>query len=98
VKSPDALYPQGMAESRVDEVQQILDRHARRVARELGGLLVDLGEALRKQGAPESPGASPEASRHETKDDLFREAERLGIKGRSRMSKDELRGAIDQLK
>jgi hypothetical protein len=87
-----------MAETPVDEVEQILDRHARRVARELGGLLVDLGEALRKQGAPESPGASPESSRHETKDDLFREAERLGIKGRSRMSKGELRRAIDRLK
>ena len=70
---------------------------ARRVARELGGLLVDLGEALRKQGGPESPGASPEPSRRDTKEDLLREAERLGIKGRSRMSKDELRRAIDQL-
>jgi hypothetical protein len=98
VKSPPALYPQGVAEIRVDEVQQIIDRHARRVARELGGLLVDLGEALRKQGATESASASPESSRHETKDDLFREAERLGIKGRSRMSKDELRRAIERLK
>jgi hypothetical protein len=98
VQSPRVLHPQAMVEIRVDEVQQILDRHARRVARELGGLLVDLGEAWPRQGAPESPGASPESSRHETKDDLFREAERLGINGRSRMSKDELRRAIDRLK
>jgi hypothetical protein len=98
VQSPRVLHPQAMVEIRVDEVQQILDRHARRVARELGGLLVDLGGALRRQGAPESAGASPESSRHETKDDLFREAERLGINGRSRMSKDELRRAIDRLK
>ena len=55
-------------------------------------------KALRKQGATESASASPESSRHETKDDLFREAERLGIKGRSRMSKDELRRAIERLK
>jgi hypothetical protein len=88
-----------MAETPYDEVQQILDRHARRVARELGGLLVDLGEAMRKQADQgEETNASPEPYGHQTKDDLHPEAGRLGIKGRSRMPKDELRQAIDQLR
>jgi len=88
-----------MAEVPFDEVEQILDRHARQVARELGGLLVELGEALRKHGDPgEETSAPPEQSGHETKDDLYREAARLGVKGRSRMSKDELRRAMERLK
>jgi hypothetical protein len=88
-----------MAEIRIDEVQQILDRHARCVARDLGGLLVDLGEALRKQGEPEKETASRRTPRgRETKDDLYREAERLGVKGRSRMTKDELRRAVERLR
>jgi len=61
-------------------------------------LLVDLGEALRKEGDPGAPSASREPSGHETRDDLYLEAERLEIKGRSRMSKDELRRAIDRLR
>jgi hypothetical protein len=88
-----------MAEIRIDEVQQILDRHARRVARDLGGLLVDLGEALRKQGEPQEEPASTQTQRgRETKEDLYREAERLGIRGRSRMTKDELRSAVERLR
>ena len=86
-----------MAETPFDDVEQILDRHARRVARELGGLLVDLGEALRKQADPaEQASARPDHPTHESREDLYREAERLNIKGRSRMSKADLRKAIHE--
>jgi hypothetical protein len=85
-----------MAETPFDDVEQILDRHARRVARELGELFVDLGEALRKQADPgEHTPAPPNQAHHESREDLYREAARLDIKGRSRMSKAELREAID---
>jgi alkylation response protein AidB-like acyl-CoA dehydrogenase len=62
-------------------------------------LLVDLGEALRKQGEPQEEPASTRTQRgRETKEDLYREAERLGIRGRSRMTKDELRRAVERLR
>jgi hypothetical protein len=84
-----------------DDVERIFDQHARRFARQLGGLLVDLGEALRTQAdSAESPAAArptppsrpqPAAAR---KNDLLREAAELGIRGRSRMSKADLERAI----
>ena len=81
--------------SNFDDVERILDRHARRLAREIGGLLVDLGEALRGQaGEPQQPGSDHEPTREE----LLRQAEQLGVEGRSRMSKDELRRAIEQMR
>jgi hypothetical protein len=83
-----------------DEVERILDQHARRLAGHLGGLLVDLGEALRTQADPAEPASASTArpSRRPptvaTKDDLLREAAELGIRGRSSMSKADLERAI----
>jgi hypothetical protein len=77
---------------RIDDVEEILDRHARRLVRELGGLFADMGEALRRAAEPESPASSP--GKEPTRDDLYREATRLGVPGRSRMTKQELRDAI----
>jgi len=83
--------------NRFDDVEEVLDRHARRLARELGGLFVDVGEALRRASdrdrrPPASEGSEP------TKEDLYREATRLDVPGRSRMTKAELRDAIERLK
>jgi hypothetical protein len=90
----------------LDDVERVLDQHARRLAGQLGGLLVDLGQALRKQAeapepAPKTP-PQPRAGRPATsprpgtptRSDLLREAAKLGIPGRSRMSKAELERAI----
>jgi hypothetical protein len=79
---------------RIDDVEEILDRHARRLVRELGGLFADMGEALRRAAEPESPASSPGKRAEPTRDDLYREATRLGVPGRSRMTKQELRDAI----
>jgi hypothetical protein len=76
------------------EVEEVLDRHARRLAGELGRLLMDVGRALRDEAAADTrpaPGARPSEL---TRDELYREATKLGVKGRSRMSKDELREAV----
>ena len=85
---------------RFDDVEEIIDRHARRLARELGGLVVEVGEALRRAGETEAwdrPQASP---RHadSSRDDLYREATRLGVSGRSKMTKEQLRAAIKRAK
>jgi hypothetical protein len=84
-----------------DDVERILDQHARRLARHLGGLLVDLGEALRTEADAAEPPTTPQAERPSrpqpagvTKNDLVREAAALGIRGRSKMSKAELERAI----
>jgi hypothetical protein len=81
-----------------DDVERILDQHARRLARHLGGLLVDLGEALRTEAdtaePPNTPSATPPSRPQPTKSDLLREAAALGIRGRSKMSKAELERAI----
>jgi hypothetical protein len=81
-----------------DDVERILDQHARRLARHLGGLLVDLGEALRTEADAAEPPTTPPATRSSrpqpTKNDLLREAAALGIRGRSTMSKAELEHAI----
>ena len=83
-----------------NDVERILDQHARRLAGHLGGLLVDLGEALRTQADPAEPTSAPTARPFRprptaaTKDDLLREAAELGIRGRSRMSKADLERAI----
>jgi hypothetical protein len=83
-----------MAGTPLREVEEVLDRHARRLAGELGRLLVDVGRTLQNEAksaerpAPKAPAA--DASR----EDLYREASKLGVKGRSRMSKAELRDAI----
>jgi hypothetical protein len=83
-----------------DDVERILDQHARRLAGHLGGLLVDLGEALRTQAdtAERTSASTARPSRPQptaaTKDDLLREAAELGVRGRSRMSKADLERAI----
>jgi hypothetical protein len=81
-----------------DEVERILDQHARRLARHLGGLLVDVGEAIRKEADNAKPPTTPPTARPSqpkpTKNDLLREAAALGIRGRSAMSKAELERAI----
>jgi hypothetical protein len=80
---------------RFDDLEQTFDRHARRIAREVGGLLVDVGEALRRQAEKAEPSEpAPATSSEPTREDLLREAAELGIRGRSRMSKEELREAI----
>jgi hypothetical protein len=85
--------------SRFDDVEEVLDRHARRVARELGGLFVDVGEALRRAADRErAPSSVTEEGREPTKEDLYREATRLGVRGRSGMTKEELRNAIERLR
>lgn len=81
-----------------DDVERILDQHARRLARHLGGLLVDLGEAIRTEADIAEPPTTPPTARpsgqQPTKSDLLREAAGLGIRGRSTMSKAELERAI----
>lgn len=80
-----------------DDVDEVVDRHARRLARELGGLFVDVGETLRRAADRERPPPASEGS-EPTKEDLYREATRLGVPGRSRMTKAELLDAISRLK
>ena len=87
-----------------DDVERILDQHARRLAGQLGGLLVDLGEALRRQAETAEPAqprrtgkaraAAASQSGTATRSDLLREAGNLGIAGRSKMSKADLERAI----
>jgi hypothetical protein len=83
--------------SRLDELEDVVDEHARRIAREFGGLLVGVGEALKRAAETEAARRSPaHAGAQPTRDELYREATRLNVPGRSRMTKDELRDAIDQ--
>jgi hypothetical protein len=84
--------------NRFEDVEEILDRHARRLVQELGGLFADMGEALRRSA---EPGESPPRFRERpepTKEDLYREAARLGVRGRSKMTKQELREAIERFR
>jgi hypothetical protein len=83
--------------SHFDDVEEVVDRHARRIARELGGLFVDVGETLRRAADRERPPPAGEGF-EPTKEDLYREATRLGVPGRSRMTKAELLDAINRLK
>jgi hypothetical protein len=76
------------------EVEEVLDRHARRLAGELGRLLMDVGRALRDEAAADTSSARTAPRAEPTREDLYREAARLGVKGRSRMTKDELRDAV----
>lgn len=81
--------------SRRDELEDVVDQHARRIAREFGGLLVGVGEALKRAAETEASTPSPpHASAEPTRDELYREATRLNVPGRSRMTKDELRDAV----
>jgi hypothetical protein len=83
--------------SRRDELEDVVDEHARRIAREFGGLLVGVGEALKRAAETEAARPSPPPAGSEpTRDDLYREATRLNVPGRSRMTKDELRDAVDR--
>jgi hypothetical protein len=84
--------------SRFDDVEEALDRHARRIAHELGGLLVDVGEALRRAADREHEPSETSEGPEPTKEDLYREAARLDVRGRSRMTKEELRDAVKRLK
>ena len=84
--------------SRFDDVEEVLDRHARRFAGELGRLFVDVGEALRRAADREDVPSRTSGEREPTKEDLYREAARLGVLGRSRMTKEELRDAVERLK
>jgi hypothetical protein len=86
--------------NRFDDVEELFDRHARRLARELGGLFVEAGEALRRAaetGTDPPPSASARGS-DPSKDDLYREATRLGVPGRSKMTKEQLRAAVKRAK
>jgi hypothetical protein len=84
---------------RFEDIEEIMERHARRLARELGGMIVEVGEALRRAAEAEKPPSTPTATpTEETRDDLYREATRLGVRGRSKMTKDELREAIRRAK
>ena len=85
---------------RFDDVEEILDRHARRLARELGGMIVEVGEALRRAGEPASAEPPPASARDAdpSRGDLYREAARLGVPGRSKMSKEQLRTAVRRAK
>jgi hypothetical protein len=90
-----------MAGTPFREVEEVLDRHARRLAGELGRLLVDVGRTLQNEAkAGERPAqkartAAPKArAANASREDLYREASKLGVKGRSRMSKDELQDAV----
>ena len=82
-----------MAE-RFDELEEVLDRHARRLVGEIGGLFAEMGEALRRAAEPETQTSSPAEKAEPTRDDLYREATRLEVPGRSRMTKQELADAI----
>jgi hypothetical protein len=90
-----------MASTPFREVEDVLDRHARRLAGELGRLLIDVGRTLQNEAkaaerATPKPrtGAAKARAAEASREDLYREASKLGIKGRSRMSKDELRDAV----
>jgi hypothetical protein len=83
--------------SRLDELEDVVDAHARRIAREFGSLLVGVGEALKRAAETEAARPSPpHAGAQPTRDELYREATRLNVPGRSRMTKDELRDAVDR--
>ena len=83
--------------SRLDELEDVVDEHARRIAREFGGLLVGVGEALKRAAEAEAARPSPpRAGAEPTRDELYREATRLNVPGRSRMTKDELRDAVER--
>jgi hypothetical protein len=78
-----------MAGTPFREVEEILDRHARRLAGELGRLLIDVGRTLASEAeAAERPARKARAS-ETSRDDLYREASKLGVK-----SKEELRDAV----
>jgi hypothetical protein len=81
--------------SRLEELEDVVDEHARRIAREFGGLLVGVGEALKRAAEADAP-QPPPADTEPTRDDLYREATRLDVPGRSRMTKAELRDAVDR--
>jgi hypothetical protein len=86
-----------MAGSQFEDVERLMDQYARRFARDLGGFLVTLGEALRGEAdmpTRSQPRSAGEASRQE----LLEEAARLGVRGRSRMTKEQLRAAIEELR
>ena len=85
---------------RFDDVEELIDRHARRLARELGGLIVEVGEALRRAGEAGASDPPPASAGHadSSRADLYREATRLGVPGRSKMTKEQLRAAIKRAK
>jgi hypothetical protein len=83
-----------MAGTPFREVEEVLDRHARRFAGELGRLLIDVGQTLRREAEAAERPAQKARTSEASRDDLYREASRLGVKGRSRMNKDQLRDAV----
>lgn len=86
---------------RFDDIEEVFDRHARRLAGELGGLIVEVGEALRRAAETGTPDPPPPASGRDadpSRDDLYREATRLGVRGRSKMTKEQLRAAVKRAK
>ena len=90
------LYGQPVEGSPFRDVEDVLDRHARRLAGQLGKLLIDVGQALQDEAGSRGSGttARKEKRSEPTRDELYREATRLGVKGRARMSKEELKAAI----
>lgn len=86
---------------RFEDVEEIFERHARRLASELGGLIMEVGEALRRaaEPGPSAPRTHPSPRKADpSKDDLYREATRLDVPGRSKMTKEQLRAAIKRAK
>lgn len=59
-----------------------------------GGVWESGGEATAELKATAKGGLSMPLSREVTKEQLYRQAKRLGIKGRSKMSKSQLKSAV----
>src|SRR5215216_4553333 len=75
-------YGHAMAGTPFREVEEVLDRHARRLAGELGRLLIDVGQTLRKEAQASERPASKARTSESSREDLYREASKLGVKGR----------------
>lgn len=54
---------------------------------------MDVGKALSDEAAA-GRSDRPRSGNEPTREELYREATRLGVKGRSRMSKEQLRDAV----
>jgi uncharacterized protein YjbJ (UPF0337 family) len=90
ITGDQGLYRRGRQEERKDEAKRELtqkDAAANRKAREVENLERKTGGRGRRRGG--GGGA-------ESREELYAEAQRLDIKGRSNMNKDELRRAVER--